>query len=169
MEQIYGIELSEQGSGTPKLRGAFKSIEAFLTDYAAQKFDTVLTCTRASPIVSGIGESGRASECHSYSKPVTLTGYYATVTFPGPPNYESVRAGDMPERVGVLFLITPQCLAAGSPLEPAVSSFEVVQFSCPLEDVGEGEFISVSGGLGVAETGHHRTRVLICASRATPQ
>ena len=39
--------------------------------------------------------------------PVTLSGSIITLTFPGPPNYESIKQGDKPEKGAYLILSSP--------------------------------------------------------------
>jgi hypothetical protein len=54
------------------------------------------------------------AECLKY-KPTTieLTGTIKAVTFPGPPNYRSVKEGDKPEQYWILYLPKPICVDRG--------------------------------------------------------
>ncbi len=62
---------------------------------------------------AALGLPSQAAEetCLKY-EPTTieLTGTIKPVTFPGPPNYQSVREGDKPERYWVLYLLKPICV-----------------------------------------------------------
>src|SRR3954466_11302095 len=54
-----------------------------------------------------------AQDCLSYDADrVELTGTLSKKTFPGPPNYESIKKGDKPETYWVLHLAKPICTAA---------------------------------------------------------
>src|SRR5271169_3126831 len=55
--------------------------------------------------------SQTSSGCLSYeSSVVTLNGTIIRKTFPGPPNYESVRRGDKPEVYWLIVLSRPICV-----------------------------------------------------------
>jgi hypothetical protein len=54
-------------------------------------------------------------DCLNYEKvTVQLTGRIVIRTFPGPPNYESIKEGDKPERPWFLRLSKPICMNADS-------------------------------------------------------
>src|SRR4051812_13332173 len=54
-----------------------------------------------------------AQNCLSYETDgVQLSGTISKRTFPGPPNYESIRRGDKPETYRVLHLAKPVCTTA---------------------------------------------------------
>ena len=56
-----------------------------------------------------------AQGCLSYETDgVKLTGTISKKTFPGPPNYESIKKGDTPETYRVLQLDKPICTMASS-------------------------------------------------------
>ena len=52
-----------------------------------------------------------AQKCLDYETPVTLTGRLHSRVFAGPPNYESIRHGDMKEVAILLKLDEPTCTA----------------------------------------------------------
>src|SRR3954466_12373190 len=54
-----------------------------------------------------------AQDCLSYDGDrVELTGTISKKTFPGPPNYESIKKGDTPETYWVMHLAKPICTTA---------------------------------------------------------
>src|SRR5215813_15064234 len=57
--------------------------------------------------------------CLSYEPTVVkLRGTIISRTFPGPPNYESIREGDTPEAYWLLVLPRPACVKQGEPGYP---------------------------------------------------
>jgi len=110
------------------------------------------------------------AQCLSYVARVRVEGTLERKTFPGPPNYESVAAGDVPERVWLLRLDTPACVAAdrtdSSGVNAAVSNLRAVQLL--LTDVQYRTYAKWVGGRAVltgklfgAITAHHHTPVLL--------
>ena len=60
---------------------------------------------------SSVGQTTPQSECLSYEPSVvTLSGTLVRKTFPGPPNYDSVKKGDKPETVWFLDLREDVCV-----------------------------------------------------------
>lgn len=109
-----------------------------------------------------------ADACLSYAKPVELRGVLTRQTFPGPPNYESVGAGDQAETVWIVRLDHPVCVAGTSDvLEASVHSVKEIQlvigssatYHAHKADVGKR--VCVSGSLFARHTGHHHTPVLL--------
>ncbi|MGK5089283.1 DUF4431 domain-containing protein [Bdellovibrionota bacterium FG-2] len=102
------------------------------------------------------------------SMPSSLIGVIKTITFPGPPNYESLKRGDRPEAEYVLFLDEPISVL---PLkedkeyfhDPALNQrkIELVFFSEHSVKVIEGRKVRVTGTFFSAHTGHHHTDVLL--------
>jgi hypothetical protein len=111
------------------------------------------------------------ARCLSYeSTVVKLTGTLTRETFPGPPNYESVRKGDKPEIYWILNVARPICVDAihtDSGSSPAKEDIRRVQlvFTDSLAYKKYKEFLSkevvATGTLFAAETGHHHTAVLL--------
>jgi len=111
--------------------------------------------------------SAWASDCVKYGVQVEISGFYGEVVFPGPPNYENVRAGDASETASFLFLENAICISAGGDeMELAIASTRVIQLSCPSYIIGllrdaAGKLSKVRGSLFAAHTAHHRTSALI--------
>lgn len=98
---------------------------------------------------------------------IELTGIVKTKTFPGPPEYRSVKEGDKPEPYWVLYLSKSVCVDGDpkndiNPTENNVKSLQLVM-------IGNydkyrnllGQKVTVKGELFHAITGHHHTDVLI--------
>jgi hypothetical protein len=112
-----------------------------------------------------------AQGCLSYeSSGAKLTGKIKRVTFPGPPNYESVKKGDQPEIAWVLRLNRPVCVKAGQDNEFDVAEGNVTDIQLVLEPweftkwraLAQGRApVVVTGKLFHAHTGHHHTAVLM--------
>jgi hypothetical protein len=118
-----------------------------------------------------IAASGAAAaDCLPYGQPVTITGYYGSVLFPGIPNYESVKSGDEPERVPMLFLDVPICTGEDPEgIGEPVPSIAAIQLACSSEEIDrfsrtEGDPMTVRGSLFAGHTGHHHTAVLLSCS-----
>ena len=111
--------------------------------------------------------------CLAYEPSVVqLTGTIVRRTFPGPPNYTSVKQGDRPETAWLLILRQPICVQAvkdDSGMYPAEADIHEIQFSFADPDgfkrysdlVGTGKTVVVTGTLFGAHTGHHHTPVLM--------
>lgn len=112
-----------------------------------------------------------AQGCLSYeSDGVKLAGKIKTMTFPGPPNYESLKKGDQPEVAWVLRLRRPVCVEAGRDNEFDVAESKVTDIQLVLEAeeftkwrvLARGRaWVVVTGKLFHAHTGHHHTAVLM--------
>jgi|SRR5579859_1554738 len=117
-----------------------------------------------------LGQSQTRTGCLSYEPSIIkLTGNLTRKTFPGPPNYESVRNGDQPETYWLLNLVHPICVAESKTdgeLNPAmdVRSLQLV-FTGPAtyKKYKEllGKQVVATGTLFAAQTGHHHTPVLL--------
>src|SRR6266550_4877124 len=102
---------------------------------------------------------------------VTVLGRLTIDTFPGRPNYESVRQGDEPEPEYVLHLTRPICVRgkAGDGFDSDQTGLESLQVLVddPLRSTAHALIsreVVISGTLFGAETGHHHTQVLITAT-----
>ena len=109
----------------------------------------------------------KQQNCLSYDPAVVaLTGTVKKVTFPGPPNYESVTRGDRPESTWVLYLNHPACVMKNdlNDNEGQVLTMQLV-FSDPNLVARYkpllGKQVTVEGTLFHSQTGHHHTKVLI--------
>lgn len=102
-------------------------------------------------------------------KVVKLTGLIRVLTFPGPPNYESIRNGDAIETCGYLILNNPidvdlfQNFQIGNDeLEKNVKFIQlVIHNDKDWPKIKNGNAVVVSGQLFHALTGHHHARVLL--------
>lgn len=98
---------------------------------------------------------------------VRLTGTISKKTFPGPPNYESIRKGDKPETYWVLHLSSPVCTKASgdNDAESNVTDLQLIltrkQYALYKKFVGRKKRVTVKGKLSHAITGHHHTPVLM--------
>jgi hypothetical protein len=109
-----------------------------------------------------------AQNCLSYDVAgVKLTGTISRKTFPGPPNYESIRRGDEPETYWILHLARPICTTAGTDndAESNVTKIQLIlapkQYALYRKFVGARARVRVTGKLSHAITGHHHTPVLL--------
>lgn len=115
-----------------------------------------------------------ADACFDYRE-IELRGSLTSETFPGPPSYESVAAGD---RLETHFFIVPRtaiCVAEGNDLafEPGASNVERIQLIFP--DASSyrrlrpllGRGVSCRGVLMGQLTGHHHSRVLLTNARCS--
>ena len=106
---------------------------------------------------------------------VTLTGKLFLKTFPGPPNYESIKRGDRPERAWYLkldkkidVLLNKNIPAMGNDedernielLQLAIS-YQKKEFKGFEKKFPVGSRVKMSGTLFRMFTGHHHTRVLL--------
>jgi len=115
-------------------------------------------------------EQASAEECLSYEPTkVMLTGVITRQTFPGPPNYESIKNGDEPETYWILKLEKPVCVSENPKDE---LNDETVKDVKNIHLVFHGDEytrcrhlvskkVVASGTLFHAQTAHHRTKVLM--------
>jgi hypothetical protein len=108
-------------------------------------------------------------ECLQYEPASTnLCGKIVRLTYPGPPNYESIKAGDLPETYWYLFLDNAVCVegAPGDDVnvgEKSVKEIQLVLSDKQYQDYKGliGKRACVAGSLFHAITGHHHRAVLI--------
>ena len=115
-----------------------------------------------------VGQSTATSKCLTYGPAVVkLTGTLVRKTFPGPPNYESIRHGDAPETAWLLNLSRPICVdKSDGDFNEGKSGISAIQLVLP-----EGYYkkyanlvekrIIATGTLYGSITGHHHTPVLL--------
>ena len=106
--------------------------------------------------------------CLSYTKPVVVAGVLERATFPGPPNFESIPAGDEPEAGFYLKLKKPICVAGsiGSSVNEPAQNASLVQLILkqPGYDLFRpaiGRAIQVRGTLMSAFDGNHHAPLLL--------
>jgi hypothetical protein len=109
------------------------------------------------------------SPCYYYeSDTINLTGEMVRDTFPGPPNYESIKEGDAAEIYWVLQLEKPICMNAVADDDNNVDRQNVTQLQMVMDIDMYKKYrellyktVTVKGTLFGAQTGHHHTDVLI--------
>lgn len=119
---------------------------------------------------SAMGQSTPQSQCLSYEPAVvTLSGTLVRKTFPGPPNYESVKTGDKPETSWFLDLPERVCVnedKSEPDLNPKQSGIHEIQLVIQPEQYQQhkgmvGRKVLATGTLFGEHTGHHHTPVLL--------
>ncbi|KQT45330.1 hypothetical protein ASG52_14240 [Methylobacterium sp. Leaf456] len=132
--------------------------------------------TAAALLLAGSTIAVSAAEaCLSYTNRIGLTGRLIHRTYPGPPNYKSVARGDRPEKVLVLALAEPVCMAQDKAdrdgMSPAIARITQVQLAATLRDLGGikiGRTLRVTGEAFAAHTGHHHTPIVLDDVRVEP-
>lgn len=98
---------------------------------------------------------------------VRLTGVLERVTFPGPPNYESVQDGDEVETYFVLRLPAQVCVRDDDQGVVSAASLQLLlepgQYDLFRPQLGKR--ITLPGELWPAETGHHHTPLMFTPAR----
>jgi hypothetical protein len=113
--------------------------------------------------------SSAQAECLKYEpEVVTVSGKLVRKTFAGPPNYESVKAGDAPETGFYLALKRPICAIASQGSEDNESTTNVSLVQLVLDARGYeqlrpllGKSVTIKGSLFSAHTGHHHAPLLL--------
>jgi Domain of unknown function (DUF4431) len=117
-----------------------------------------------------LGQNSPATACLSYEPAmVKVTGRIARKTFPGPPNYESVRKGDRAEMYLFVDSPSPVCVLedkADPDLNPSQDHIREIQLVLKPEMYKTysgliGNHVVVEGTLFGAHTGHHHAPVLL--------
>jgi hypothetical protein len=110
------------------------------------------------------------ASCLTYEHQEVLSGKLVRETFPGPPNYESVRSGDQAETYFFLSLKRPVCTARGkSELEPAIERLKKIQIGFGADAAASyrrlapavGSTVRCEGLLIGSISGHHHTPVVL--------
>lgn len=117
-------------------------------------------------LLNSFGASAQRQQCLDYEPAVVqLIGTINKQTFPGPPNYESIRKGDKPETYWVLHLPDTVCMQPSGDNDAlnAVTDFQLIltQKQYALYRKFIGRRVNVTGKLSQATTGHHHTLVLM--------
>lgn len=114
--------------------------------------------------------AGAQSNCLSYDPAeVKVMGTILRKTFPGPPNYESIRRGDQPETIWILHLDNPVCVTGNTDEmnepEGRVTDLQLVldgdEYTRFRKLAGARIRVTATGKLFHAHTAHHRTSVLL--------
>jgi hypothetical protein len=124
-------------------------------------------------IASSYGKSNE-SKVHDYGKKTTLEGIVETRVYPGPPNYESVRNGDLAEHIWLIKLNSPINLrddgdpTSNNEAENDIRALQLV-IQWPknerLLEQSIGHSLIITGSLFHALTGHHHLKVLMSVER----
>ena len=121
-------------------------------------------------IISGCYSRAIAQECLKYDTTVVLlTGTLRSRMFAGPPNYESIKRGDRKETALILVLATRICTSSRETKGGDVSESKVRDVQLVVMKPAHwktiqrrmGKRVAVTGKLFHANTGHHRTKVLL--------
>ncbi len=102
---------------------------------------------------------------------VRLTGTLRESVCPGPPEYENIENGDLPEHIYVLVLDSPIHVEDIPPKENSWNEPEdnvlEIQVAAHPKDAQHliHEHVAISGTLFHAHTGHHRTEVVMLDNR----
>lgn len=131
----------------------------------------------SSLILIAFSAQAAAQDCLSYeTDSAQLIGTISKKTFPGPPNYESIRKGDKPETYWVLHLSSPICTKASddNEAESGVTDLQLIltqkQYALYKKFTGRRVRVVIKGRLSHAITGHHHTPVLMeVANISEPQ
>ncbi len=107
--------------------------------------------------------ANKKGACYSEGMNVSLEGTLLRVTYPGPPNYESVENGDAPE---IYWVLQPDNPIACADDAPSWGDYEQMQLVVEarfyqIYQSLVGRRVSVTGSLMYSETGHHHTPLLI--------
>ena len=116
----------------------------------------------------------QAQPCLQFEPAVTsIVGKLSRRTLPGPPNYESIKAGDTPETYWFVTSATRLCVRGtpGDYLNRAdVANVSTVQLILLHDEYKThagliGRSVRVTGRLSTAITGHHHTPVVLEVTR----
>lgn len=111
-----------------------------------------------------------AKACMDAGDTTTLRGLLIRMTYPGPPNYESIEDGDTPE---TYFVLRPDSPIACATDAPQFASHKLMQLVLKSGDYKRyqdlvGGSVEVSGILLYSETGHHHTPLMIETQSIVP-
>ena len=108
-----------------------------------------------------------AAGCLTYAPDtVSLKGTLRRQTFPGPPNYESVKSGDAPETGFYLHLGRPVCTIGKDEVDVAARAVRFVQLVLDTTGYARlrpllGRRVTLRGTLFHAISGHHHAPLLL--------
>ena len=131
---------------------------------------TIIAVTLLIPAPISLGQTPPQSQCLSYDPAVvTLSGTLARKTFPGPPNYESLKKGDKPETSWFLDLPADICVnvdPAQPDMNPRQSGIREIQLVLTPEQYKRSKDmvrskVVATGTLFGEHTAHHHASVLL--------
>lgn len=113
--------------------------------------------------------SASAQTCLEYGLTVSLTGKVQSRVFPGPPNYVSIKRGDLPETAFILTLTTPTCTTNKTADDIDVPETDIREVQLVITKPSDwklikrllGKPVLITGTLFHSHTAHHRTAVLL--------
>jgi len=103
-------------------------------------------------------------------KEATLTGVVTILTFPGPPNYQSIKGGDKAESGPYLVLTKPinidvvpgvKASINAKPIKDVQVLQLVVLNDKNWKEIKKGNVVQITGTLSASITGHHHARALL--------
>lgn len=119
----------------------------------------------ATPVMSAVAQGALAQCFNTWTDTVSVTGALERLTFPGPPNYESIAQGDTAEPGFYLRLAHPICTKADE-VSDAQRNVRLVQLV--LDSAGYaalrpqlGHRVTLRGTVFGQHTGHHHAPVLL--------
>lgn len=130
-------------------------------------------------ILSPILEGAEKEDVCLESEPavVKIKGKYSQKTFPGPPNYESIKNGDRSETQWILKFDNPVCVNR-TPQEEFWTKRAILNVKKVTLVLSQSMYkkyeslmlrkVVVTGTLWEAHTAHHRTRILITVKEIYP-
>ncbi|RAX14197.1 DUF4431 domain-containing protein [Photorhabdus bodei] len=122
---------------------------------------------RSSEMYRKIAADKATENCYKERQKITLDGTLLRITYPGPPNYESVENGDSPETYWVLQPDKAIKCATGAPEFGDRSLMQLVvedEFYTVYRSL-IGHRVRVTGTIMYAVTGHHHTPIMLETQR----
>ncbi|AMX17788.1 hypothetical protein IEC338SC_0612 [Acinetobacter pittii] len=109
----------------------------------------------------------QSKTCVSEGQKLTLSGTLLRITYPGPPNYESVADGDEPETYWVLQPNKKINCAIDAPNFDNHTKMQLVMMGNEYRDYASlvGKNVTINGELMYSISGHHHTSLLIIVKR----
>ena len=101
---------------------------------------------------------------------MTARGRLTLQSFPGPPNYDSIKGGDAEERVFILELPELECIDTSEDTSEFILTVHVSSTDEALRAIlrkAVGRRIKVRGEGFASYTGHHHARLVLLADRVS--
>lgn len=140
------------------------------------KVSTLVALLLAQPLpaVAQVVGPQTSAGCVSVTNPrarVSVSGRLTLQLFPGPPNYESVAAGDTEERTFIIELPRAACIDDGGDFADTSEQFVTVRVSATPDALlavlraSVGRHVTVSGEGFASHTGHHHAPLVVLVDR----
>jgi len=109
----------------------------------------------------------QSQSCMREGQKLILSGTLLRITYPGPPNYESIADGDTPETYWVLQPDKKISCAVDAPNFDNHTKIQLILLGNEYRDYASlvGRNVIINGALMYSETGHHHTSLLIIVDR----